>query len=242
MIVKRIHRKYKYSFPIGHKFNCEGSDKMKKIKFGLGGLLMIAAMLISDSLRILGIYILAAILHELGHLFAAKSMKIEIKEIKFGFSGVRIVTDERLNSYKNEVMLAAAGPIVNIMIFLSVFAYFCLNGGGMGLFDIAEVFLSKSEFTTDGALGFLALSSLIQAIFNLMPVNTFDGGRILYCLIAQIVNEHVADHVLSVTTAFSAFILWTVALYLMLKVAAGLGIYVFAACIFASMIGKEKNI
>jgi hypothetical protein len=35
-----------------------------------------------------------------------------------------------------------------------------------------------------------------------------------------------------VSSAVAAFVLWTVSLYLMLKISAGLGIYVFAACIF----------
>ncbi len=202
---------------------------------------MLAATLISDSAKVLVIYMLAAFLHELGHLLAAKLQKIAVKEIKFGFSGVRIVTDERLTSYKNELILAVAGPMVNITVFFTVLMFFYPRGGIEALFNAAEAFLSLSETTVDGALGFLALSSLIQAIFNLMPVNTFDGGRILYCSIAQLADERIAAHVMSVTTAFSAFLLWTVALYLMLKVAAGLGIYVFAACIFASATGRKMQ-
>ena len=213
---------------------------MKKVRFGIGGLLMIAATIISDSAEVIVIYLLAAILHEIGHIFAAKCMKIEIKEIKFGFSGVRIVTDERLTSYRRELLLAAAGPAVNIAVFLAASLFFCAKGGSSQLFEAAEIFLSDTEPKLEGGIAFLALSSLVQAIFNLMPVNTFDGGRILYCAIADNVSERAADHILSVTTAFSAFLLWTVALYLMLKVSSGLGIFVFAACIFASATIKRE--
>ncbi len=211
---------------------------MKKIRLGIGGLLMIAATIISDSAEVIIVYLLAAFLHEIGHIIAAKLMKIEIKEIKLGFSGVRIVTDERLTSYKNELILAAAGPVVNIAVFYAVLLYFCAKGGAFRLFEAADVFLSGAETTLDGAFAFFALSSLIQAIFNLMPVSTFDGGRILYCGVAEKVSDRAAAHILSVTTAFSAFLLWTVAIYLMLKVSSGLGIFVFAACIF---VGAAKG-
>lgn len=207
---------------------------MKKIRFGIGGFLMIAATIVSDSAEVIILYLLAAFLHEMGHILAARLMKIEVKEIKFGFSGVRIITEERLTSYKRELLLALAGPAVNIAVFLSVLLYFYINGREQRLFEAVEGFLSVSELTLDGGVAFLALASLIQAIFNLMPVNTFDGGRILYCVVAENVSERAAAHILTVTTAVSAFLLWTVALYLMLKVSNGLGIFVFAACIFAS--------
>jgi hypothetical protein len=47
---------------------------------------MVAAMIISDRADIFLLYALSAFLHELGHISAAKLMKIEIKEIKFDFS------------------------------------------------------------------------------------------------------------------------------------------------------------
>lgn len=215
---------------------------MRKIKFGVGGVLMISAMLISDSVRVLAIYLFSAFLHEMGHLLTAKILKIKVKEIKFGFSGVRIVTDERLTSYKNELLLALSGPLVNILVFCGVLGGFIAIGGGAEkLFEAAEEFLVLGEWRIVGVIGFFALSSLIQALMNLLPVNTFDGGRMLYCAIAENFSEHAAERVIEIFSAISVFLLWTVALYLMLKVASGLGIYVFAACIFASTLGNGKQ-
>ena len=202
---------------------------------------MIAAMLISDSWLVLCIYLFAALLHEMGHLFAAKALKIKIKEINFGFSGVRIITDERLTSYKNEIVLAASGPLVNIGVFGVVLALFSFFGEGSdGLLTSLDEFLLSSELDRWGILSFLALSSLIQAILNLMPVKSFDGGRILSCATAQIWGDRTSEWILSVTSAFSALILWILALYLMLKVGGGLGIYVFSACIFGSIAQDER--
>ncbi len=211
------------------------------MRFGVGGILMIAAMLISDSWLVLCIYLFAALLHEMGHLLAAKALKIKVKEITFGFSGVRIVTDERLTSYKNEIVLAASGPLVNMAVFGVVFVAFSFFGEGSdGLLNSLDAFLLSSELDKWGMLSFFALSSLIQAILNLMPVKTFDGGRILSCITAQIWGDRASEWILSVTSALSALILWILALYLMLKVGGGLGIYVFAACIFVGIIGEKS--
>mgnify|MGYP003289927008 CR=1 FL=1 len=217
-------------------------EKMKKIRFGLGGFLMISSMLVSDSAAVLGVYVLAAVFHEMGHLLAAKILQVEIKEIAFGFSGVRIITKDKLLSYKNEFCLAMAGPLASFAVFFSICVCFCIFGmSSEVIFESAESFL-QCNLSPWGALGFLAISSLIQAIINLLPVKTFDGGRMVYCVLAEAVSEYVADRVLMILSMFSAYLLWTVALYLMLRIGAGLGIYVFSACIFASTRNEDVEI
>jgi Zn-dependent protease len=164
-------------------------------------------------------------------------MKIDIKEIKFDFSGVRICTADRLTSYKREFVLAAAGPTVNFALIVIIMSWFKANG--VPLYEVTESineFWEGGKLTMRGAVGFFALCSLLQGGVNLLPVNTFDGGRMLYCAIAEICAESTASRVISVSSAAAAFALWTVSLYLMLKISAGLGIYVFAACIFFSTI------
>ena len=212
---------------------------MKKIKFGMGGILMLAAMLISDRAVIIGVYMLAAALHEIGHLLAAKLLKIEIKEIKFGFSGVRIVTDARLTSYKREMLLASAGPCVNLAVLCAVCIAFIWSG--MSAVDVLEAGerLLLGEIGIWELSGFLALSSLVQAIMNLLPVTSFDGGRIIYCAVAEKFSQSAAERILDVTSALSAVVLWALALYLMLRISAGLGIFVFSACIFA--VSREER-
>ena len=195
----------------------------------------------SDSAGVLIVYWLAALLHEMGHLVCAKVLKVGIKEIRFGFSGVRIVTDERLTSYKSEMLLAISGPFVNIAVFACVAMLFLIQKG-----DINELFISANSFLSLqgrgrlGAIGFLALASIIQAILNLLPINTFDGGRVLYCAMAEVFSDRVAERVIELTTALSAFLMWMLALYLMLRVSNGLGIFVFAACVFLGGRLNEK--
>lgn len=208
----------------------------------MGGVLMIASMLVSDSAAVIAVYLAAALWHEVGHLLAAKILKIGISEIKLGFSGARIVTDERLTSYKSELLLSLAGPLANILGCGAVVGVFCMLGEGIkGAAESAETFLRSPRADLRGILAFFALSSVIQAILNLLPVKTFDGGRILYCAAADLIGEGAGERILTVTTAFSALILWIFALYLMIKIGGGLGIYVFAACVFAGTTVKAER-
>lgn len=210
---------------------------MKRLKIGVGGALMLSAMLISDKFLVFAIYLFAALLHEAGHLLMAKARGIKIKEIKLDFSGARICVDERLTSYICEFWLAFAGPAVNFLASLiTITACRFARISTAALFESAEVFMSSGKWDIVGASGFFVLASLAQAIINLLPVKTFDGGRLLYCFISELWDEKKAEHILSVTSAISAFVLWTVALYLMLRISSGLGIYVFSAGIFASTV------
>jgi membrane-associated protease RseP (regulator of RpoE activity) len=108
--------------------------------------------------------------------------------------------------------------------------------------ESAEGFWRLQSASREGILGFFILSSLVQAVTNLMPVQSFDGGRILYCALARYVDSDTAERIVAAASALSAFVLWTVALYLMLRISSGLGIYVFAACIFAGMITEKERI
>jgi stage IV sporulation protein FB len=215
---------------------------MKKVKIEASALLMLAAMIMSDRAEILVLYYLSAGLHECGHLAAAKLMKIRIREIIFDYSGVRICPENDVMPYKKEYMLALAGPLANYLSITAIMLF--LLSKGVTLTAAAEsctAFLFGGEVSGIGALSFVALSSFLQGIVNLLPVKTLDGGRMAYCLSAELLGERAGERIVDVFSAFSAFVLWTVALYLMLKVSSGLGIFVFSICLFASTL-KESEI
>ena len=75
-----------------------------------------------------------------------------------------------------------------------------------------------------------------------MPVRTLDGGRMMHCVSSMLLGERRAENLLDIFSALSAFVLWTVALYLMLKISSGLGIYVFSVCLFLSTFERETRV
>ena len=215
---------------------------MKKIKFSIGAILMALAALLCDRADMILLYALSAALHECGHLAAAYLLGIRIKEIKFEFSGVRICPEDGITSYKKELILAAAGPLVNMLVITVAIALFSIwQVTPNEAIALCEGFLFKGEYTHAGALAFVALSSLLQGGINLLPVRTLDGGRMMHCMASMLLGERKAENLLDIFSALSAFILWTVALYLMLKISSGLGIYVFSVCLFLSTFEKRDN-
>ncbi len=203
---------------------------------------MLCAVLISERLDAFAIYLLSALMHELGHLAAAKLLQIDISEISLDHTGVRICTDNSLISYKKEIILAASGPAVNfMMIVLSVWGF---SVSGVDLTEVCklcESFLFDGKPTYIGCGAFFALSSILQGVLNLLPIRTYDGGRILHCTTALFLGERAADTVTDLCSVLTAFVFWTVSLYLLLRVASGLGIYVFAVGIFLSTIKSRDK-
>ncbi len=166
---------------------------MKRIKIGAGALLMLGSMMISDRAEILILYFLSAFLHECGHLFAAVLLGVGVREIRFEFSGIRICTDEKLMSYKSEILLAAAGPLANFICVGACVASFLLCGIPYGeVTALTDAFISGREYSRVGAVGFFAISALLQGGLNLLPVRSFDGGRILYCTVTLLLGQRAA--------------------------------------------------
>ena len=92
-----------------------------KILLGiLGGLFWTALMLSFADTKTAVMTIISALLHEAGHISALVMIKKKFSLPKLVASGFRIKTESSL-SYKEEIIICAAGPLTNIIIFV-----FCL--------------------------------------------------------------------------------------------------------------------
>ena len=101
------------------------------------------------------LYILAAILHEMGHLWVLRRHR---KNIRFTGFGIRIVHKEIL-TYHAEIALALAGPAVNVLL-SAVFA------------------VVHQVCSTETVRAFL-LANIMYALINLIPLSPLDGYKIL---------------------------------------------------------------
>ena len=111
-----------------------------KIKLSFSGAIMIIALIFTHSYLSLAA-ILAAFCHELGHIIAAKLQRIPLGELKLGIFGASLTSKPLLCSYKSEIILAAAGPLVNL-ISAAILLPFCKNDF-CALFVAASLFLGK---------------------------------------------------------------------------------------------------
>ena len=190
-----------------------------KIKISFSGALMIAALFFTHSYISIAALI-AALLHELGHIIAAKVCKIPLKELRLGIFGAALKISTSFISYKQEIILSLSGPLVNLLCAIPLLIFF----------------KEPSEFCR-----LFIATSLFLGILNLLPITDFDGGRILYCLISYKFSPQCALKAIKISSFTLVFILWTLSVYLLIKLASSLSLFIFSLSLFSKMfLSHEK--
>lgn len=182
-----------------------------KIKIGFFTVLLALTLLLDRSLLSLSAFAAAAT-HELGHIAMASLCGIRLQECRIGLYGAGIVPDGHLYSYGQEILLCLAGPLVNLFL------------GSIGLNLIGKY---PSKWLTD-----FVFASLTLGLLNLLPIKDFDGGRILNALLCRLLSPRFAHRVLSLLSFFCIFCLWSLSVYLLLRSAASLSLFVFSISLF----------
>ena len=196
--------------------------KKPKIKIAIPSLIIIAALIFSgDTLPLLAVFSAAA-LHELGHILAAKALGIKFSEFTLSLLGARLNTESKLISYGSEIILAAAGPAVNLFCFAAFLPQALNANEGSGAFF--------SYFTA---------ASLLLGFLNLLPIISFDGGRIVCSSISFFADSYTASKVLKILSFFCLFMLWGSSVYLLIKASASLSLFVFSVSLFARLFINE---
>jgi stage IV sporulation protein FB len=104
---------------------------------------------------------LAALIHELGHIAALEVCGVKLKKIRFSAAGVLIDSDRESLSYLQTALCALSGPLAGVLL------YFLL-------LPFNEAY---------------AQVSLMLSLLNLLPVKSLDGGLVVYNITAYFTNE-----------------------------------------------------
>src|SRR4029079_18515415 len=120
------------------------------------------------------------VLHELGHVFAARQFGIRTPDITLlpigGVARLQRMPDKPWQ----ELIVALAGPLVNIVIALVL--VFILDRQAR-LEDLARIGQPGAAM-----LPKLAAINILLALFNMIPAFPMDGGRVLRAVLAMAMN------------------------------------------------------
>ncbi|MBR2388407.1 MAG: site-2 protease family protein [Clostridia bacterium] len=164
--------------------------------------------------------ILAVTIHEVGHVFAAFIFKIKITELSVGILGARLKTSHSLTSYFQEIMLCLFGPLFNFISFGLILVLYHNN-------------LSNK-------LLYFATASILLGTLNLMPIKSFDGGRILESILSLFLSPKHTLNTVKLVSFFFVLTLWIISVYFLLIYTSSLGLFVFSAALFCNIFVDEN--
>lgn len=142
------------------------------------------------------------VLHEFGHAIAAKHFGINTPDITLlpigGVARLQRMPDEP----RQELIIALAGPLVNVVIALTLFAVV----GWRGL---------RAQATMGGSdlLAQLLVINVVLVLFNLLPAFPMDGGRVLRALLATRLSYARATQIAASIGQGCAFIFGFIGLF-----------------------------
>ncbi|OBX27232.1 Zn-dependent protease [Gelidibacter algens] len=124
---------------------------------------------------------ICVLLHELGHLLAAKRFGVKTKKMVLLPIGGISTVDNTTESPKVEFLITLAGPLVNIII--AIVLFFVIPVRDYISFNLGEYFTALNDFSVRTFLFFLFIVNVALAVFNMIPAFPLDGGRILRALL-----------------------------------------------------------
>jgi Zn-dependent protease/CBS domain-containing protein len=135
-------------------------------------------------LALVGIVFGSVVLHELGHALVARGSGIPAKGIiLLPIGGITILDEahaiaDPLNAWKRDIRVAAAGPVVNLLI--AGFTALVLLAAVPGISLTARPLLHSGAL-----LRSIVWANLYLGLFNLLPAYPMDGGRVLRALFSR---------------------------------------------------------
>lgn len=161
----------------------------------------------------------SVILHELGHVLAAKKLKIEVYEIELmPYGGVARMEELSKFGGAAEAVVSFAGPAASLALALvsSLFR------------DISGAFESAFRY------------NLIMCGFNLLPIIPLDGGKIARNLLVFFMGYRQATRILIMAGRAAAFLLLGYNVYMLTGGGKSAALIIAAVFIYIGTIKEEK--
>lgn len=142
---------------------------MKNLKFSVHPLFIVLGLIqvFCGNAIIFAVYLATILLHELGHFAVSKSLGYRLESFVLLPQGAQIYGKQQFFSYNDEIKIALAGPLVNVIITVVLVA-------SWWIFPIS--YASTEIF---------AFCNIITALFNILPILPLDGGRVFVAIFSK---------------------------------------------------------
>ena len=158
--------------------------------------LVLGALLLAASLRLLFWFGVACVVHELGHLAAIRALGGRVGGIRLTAVGAVISPKrERLFSYRAECLTALAGPAASFLLALAAETW-------------GRWFGSEDAYLLTGV-------SLVLGLFNLLPAAPLDGGRAFQAVVSRLAGPDVGERLEGALTWVLGFLLFCTGLWVL---------------------------
>lgn len=184
-------------------------------------LFWILIMLAFDSPLVTVSTLLAALIHECGHVAVSGI----IQKGRFSLphavlTGLRL-SPTRLLSYREELLLALGGPLINILVFILLLPSFRYGSDYLSLF---------------------ALLNLLTALTNLIPISGYDGYRIIRSAVCPRLGDEKCEKIMSILSILFSEAAVFFSLFIIMKIGEGYWIFtVFFAVLLKEVLKSQER-
>ncbi len=163
-----------------------------RIKINIQIFAIIIILILTKQIELYAWLMLFTLIHELSHMFTGLILKLKPKTLEIQPFGIGIIFESFENTEKNKIIIAMAGPLMNIIIAI--------------IFGFINI---KSQYIIINA-------NILLAIFNLIPIYPLDGGRILKSIIEIYNKQQNTDDIINKTSNILVIIITAISSILIL--------------------------
>ena len=181
----------------------------RRISVGYEAVAALTAVLLLDRENRMIACFLAAVLHELGHMLMMLFFGVEVRGVSLRLFDIRIEADSP-RCMRDDLCITLGGILVNLLL--------------------AAAFVPFGRF--------FGYANLAMGCFNLLPVMTLDGGRLLQILLSCRLSPRTVDVIIRVVSFLILLPLMTAGIFALLQSGYNYSLLVISLYLSAMLILK----
>ena len=189
------------------------------IKIDFWFVALVTFFLLTDQTGVSAFALLSCFIHELGHLVMFFAVGYTPKALVFELTGIRLIKPEQALTPWRDVLVQLAGSATNLLVFF-------LLSGTLNAVSIWSIF---------------ATIHLLLGIFNLLPLKSLDGGKLLSLLCLRFLGERATEVISSTADILTTALLFGIALYSLFTGERNTTFLFFSSGLFVSLLAKLRG-